>query len=84
MPPRCSDVCFSACLPTEVAYETAGAGQFTARAARVLAEGGAITHRLFIERVIAAFGATPPQHPVLDCAKGSRDHALLEPAVAGV
>ena len=77
------DVCFSACLPNEVAYETGGAGQFTTRAARLLAEGGAITHATFIERVTTAFGAAPAQHPVLDCAPAARDHRLLEPAVVG-
>ena len=77
------DVCFSACLPHEVAYETGGAGQFTSRAARLLAEGGPITHAAFIDRVLTAFGTAPPQHPVLDCAPAARDYRLLEPAVVG-
>jgi len=78
------DVCFSACQPHEVAYETDGAGQFTKRAVGVLAESGAITHAEFIERVIAQFGSTPAQHPVLDCARAARDRGLLEPGVVGV
>jgi hypothetical protein len=78
------DVCFSACLPNEVAYESGGAGQFTTRAARLLAEGGPVTHAAFIERVVSDFGASPAQHPVLDCAPTAREHGLLEPAVLGV
>jgi hypothetical protein len=77
------DVCFSACLPHEVAYETDGAGQFTKRAAGVLAEAGTITHAGFVDRVLKQFGSTPPQHPVLDCAPAVRDRGLLEPRVVG-
>jgi hypothetical protein len=78
------DVCFSACLPNEVAYESGGAGQFTTRAARLLAEGGPVTHAAFIDRVVSDFGASPAQHPVLDCAPTAREHRLLEAAVIGV
>jgi len=78
------DVCFSACLPNEVAYESGGAGQFTTRAARLLAEGGPVTHAAFIDRVVSDFGASPAQHPVLDCAPTAREHGLLEPAVIAV
>ena len=78
------DICFSACLPHEVAYESGGAGQFTSRAARLLAEGGPVTHAVFIDRVVRDFGASPAQHPVLDCAPTAREHGLLEPAVIGV
>jgi hypothetical protein len=78
------DVCFSACLPNEVAYESGGAGQFTTRAARLLAEGGPVTHAAFIDRVVSDFGASPAQHPVLDCAPAAREHGLLQPAVLGV
>jgi hypothetical protein len=71
------EVCFSACQPNEVAYETAGAGQFTTRAAAVLAAGGTLTNQAFMEQVVAAFGANPAQHPHLDCADEAKARGLL-------
>lgn len=73
------EVCFSACQPSEVAYETAGAGQFTTRALAVLAAGAALTNAAFAEQVVAAFGSRPPQHPHLDCADEARPRLLLQP-----
>ena len=73
------EVCFSACQPSEVAYETGGAGQFTTRALAVLAAGAALTNVAFAEQVVAAFGPTPPQHPHLDCADEARTRLLLQP-----
>jgi hypothetical protein len=73
------EVCFSACQPHEVAYETAGAGQFTTRAMTVLAAGGGLTNIAFMEQVVAAFGPNPAQHPYLDCAEDARMRALLRP-----
>jgi hypothetical protein len=71
------EVCFSACQPHEVAYETGGAGQFTTRAMTVLASGGSLTNIAFMEQVTAAFGARPAQHPYLDCAQEAKMLPLL-------
>ena len=82
-PPACSTSASRRACPTRSRTRRAGAGQFTSRAARLLAEGGPITHAAFIDRVLTAFGTAPPQHPVLDCAPAARDYRLLEPAVVG-
>lgn len=73
------EVCFSACQPHEVAFETDGAGQFTTRALRVLAASAAITNVEFMEQVVAAFGPNAAQHPHLDCATEVRRRLLLKP-----
>jgi Caspase domain len=73
------EVCFSACLPHEVALESNGAGQFTTRAMKVFAAGGDLTNFGFLEQVVAAFGPKPPQHPYLDCAEDAKDRGLLQP-----
>jgi ParB-like chromosome segregation protein Spo0J len=71
------EVCFSACQPHEVAYETAGAGQFTTRAVAALTSGASFTNLAFMEQVVAAFGPSAAQHPHLDCADDARTHPLL-------
>jgi hypothetical protein len=76
------EVCFSACQPHEVAYETGGAGQFTTRAMTVFAAGRDLTNTEFMEQVTAAFGSTPPQHPYLDCADEAKRRGLLQPLPA--
>ncbi|WP_207479960.1 caspase family protein [Arenibaculum pallidiluteum] len=77
------EVLFSACRSTEVALETAGQGDFTLRATRELAAGmPGMTNAEFLERVTAAFGAVPAQHPGLYCADGAEDAPLFG-AVAG-
>ena len=78
------EVCFSACQPHEVAYETAGAGQFTTRAMTVLAAGTSLSNVAFMEQVVTAFGTRPAQHPYLDCAEDAKSLGLLAPlAIAG-
>jgi hypothetical protein len=86
-PPRTAEamrqVVFSACRDHEVAFETAGHGDFTLRATRVLAGGiGGLTHEAFQERVHAAFGEGARQHPELDCAPAARSRLLLATAGA--
>lgn len=73
------EVCFSACQPHEVAFETGGSGQFTARAVGVLQSAGDLTNAGFLERVVAAFGSDAPQHPYLDCPEEARTRRLLAP-----
>jgi hypothetical protein len=77
------EVLFSACRDHEVAFETAGHGDFTVRATRILAGGvGGLTHEGFQQRVNGAFGDGARQHPELDCAPAARTRNLLEPLVA--
>ncbi len=72
-------VAFAACLPTEVAMEMNGQGEFTRRATGVLANGMNMTNEQFQAAVTQAFGATPQQHPNLDCAAAARTRGLLQP-----
>jgi hypothetical protein len=77
------EVVFSACLSSEVAYENAGHGDFTVRATGVLAGGIAgLSHADFQRRVTEAFGATPAQHPYLECAPAARGRGLLLPVAS--
>jgi hypothetical protein len=76
-------VVFSACRDYEVAFETAGHGDFTVQTTRLLAGGlGGVTHEAFQARVNAAFGESARQHPELDCAPTSRTRLLLAPLAA--
>ena len=77
------EVAFSACRPEEVAYESNGHGDFTVRATKILRAGiRGLTHAAFQKAVVSAFGASPRQRPVLDCAPASETRGLLAP-VAG-
>lgn len=78
-PAGMKEVCFSACQPHEVAYEAAGAGQFTTRAVKILLSGAELTNGAFMEQVTTAFGASPAQHPYLDCADEVKALRLLQP-----
>ncbi|HEX7082383.1 MAG TPA: caspase family protein [Gammaproteobacteria bacterium] len=77
-PETMREVLFSACLSHEVAWESAGQGEFTLRATRELAAGiEGLSNEAFLERVRRAFGAQPRQHPELDCAPQRRSGPLL-------
>lgn len=77
---RMRDVKFAACLDSEVAWESAGHGEFTLRATRVLADGiEATTNEQFARRVTDAFGTNPRQHPMLDCTDDALVLRLLQP-----
>ena len=74
------DVKFAACLDAEVAWESDGHGEFTLRATRVLAAGiDGLTNKEFAQRVIADFGISTRQHPMLDCAPDAGTRHLLQP-----
>jgi len=76
-----NEVLFSACLSTEVAWESNGQGEFTLRATRLLGQRGTgVTNEAFMTQVIAAFGANPRQTPNLSCAAPLRTRGLLQPA----
>lgn len=77
------EVVFSACLPTEVAYESDGHGDFTVRATELLRRGiRGMTHAAFQKAVLGAFGTSPRQHPLLDCAPAGETRVLLQPIAA--
>jgi len=79
-PDSMREVLFSACLQSEVAWENEGHGDFTARATRILKSGAnGISNEQFQQKVVEAFGASPRQHPDLDCSEGARSRGLLVP-----
>ncbi|HEY3392766.1 MAG TPA: caspase family protein, partial [Lacipirellulaceae bacterium] len=72
------EVVFSACLSREVAWESAGHGDFTTRATALIASGiVGISNEEFHRRVVAAFGTSARQHPYLDCPLPLRQRQLL-------
>lgn len=75
------EVSFSACLAREVAWENEGQGDFTRRAARLLASsaGQRWTNEEFHRRVVDAFGPDRVQTPELNCADRLRSALLLMP-----
>ncbi|MCC6443957.1 MAG: caspase family protein [Armatimonadetes bacterium] len=76
------EVLFSACLSSEVAWESGGHGDFTRRATALLRQGIAgMTHKRFLDTVIQEFGPSPRQHPKLYCDPAACDRLLLEPLV---
>ncbi|WP_208711356.1 caspase family protein [Sinomonas sp. R1AF57] len=59
------ELLFSACQPTELAYETAGHGDFTSKASPLLADAiGKLTNEQFLGRVVDGFGDR--QHPKIN------------------
>lgn len=76
-PDEMRQVVFSACKPDEKALEVNGRGDFSVRAIPLLARAGQLSNEAFAEAVVKAFGARPRQHPVLDCAPGTRDAVFL-------
>ena len=74
------EVAFAACRPEEVAWEVGGQGDFSRLATGLLANGAAgMTNEQFQTAVTQAFGATPRQHPNLDCAAVAKIRGLLQP-----
>ncbi|MCA9218286.1 MAG: caspase family protein, partial [Planctomycetales bacterium] len=75
-----SEILFSACLSTQVAYETNGQGDFTRHSMDVLAQtNGQLTCRDFVDEVSRRFGARRRQTPDLVCDESLEDTALLAP-----
>ena len=82
-PSLMKEVVFSACLSSEVAWESAGHGEFTVRALQVLQGGiSELSNDQFESQVTAQFGTTPRQHTRLYCAPPAKDAAFLQ-AIAG-
>lgn len=76
-PDEMRQVVFSACKPDEKALEVNGRGDFSVRAIPLLARAGQLSNQAFAEAMVKAFGARPRQHPVLDCAPGTREAVFL-------
>ena len=75
---------FTACLSTEVAFETNGQGEFTVRATRLLSERGpALTNDEFVNGVIDAFGAGRRQTPTMACAPALRGRQVFQAFATG-
>lgn len=74
-------IAFSACRDDQVALEQNGQGLFTGKTTRLLADAVAkrSSHAAFQKRIVGAFGANPPQNPVLDCAEPMKRLPLLQP-----
>jgi hypothetical protein len=68
-PESLKEIVFSACLPSEVAYESGGHGDFTNRAVPILGNT-AFSNDEFLARVTASFGSPARQHPNIDCPPG--------------
>jgi hypothetical protein len=76
------EILFSACLSSEVAWESNGQGEFTLHATRLLESFGVgLTNEQFEQRVREAFGPAPRQHARLYCAPGMASRPLLQPPV---
>jgi len=77
-PARMRDIVFSACQAQEVAWESNGQGDFTRHATSILANGfSGITNQQFRDRVVEAFGPSPRQNPLLDCAPPAKTRLLM-------
>ncbi|NKX52967.1 caspase family protein [Arthrobacter mobilis] len=77
---RAREVLFSACRPTEVAYETGGRGDFSSAAVPLVGQGiGQLTNEQFHARVMAAFAQQPRQNPELHSAELLRRRTFLAP-----
>jgi hypothetical protein len=78
------EVNFAACLPTEQALESDGAGHFTTHAIKVIRGGiEGTTHEQFQAALMKAFGPSPRQHPMPDGGEGYEARLLLAPLTAG-
>jgi hypothetical protein len=74
------EVVYSACLSSEVAWESGGHGEFTVRALRVLQSGiEGMTNKQFEERVTVEFGSAPRQHACLYCPPSAVAARFLQP-----
>ncbi|GJF01564.1 caspase family protein [Pseudonocardia sp. D17] len=72
------EITFSACLQSELAFETGGRGDYS-RIAVPLLDTAQGTNQQFQEQVLAAFGRNPRQTPFLDSAPSAASRPLLAP-----
>lgn len=79
-PNRMRDILFSACLSSQVAWESRGHGEFTVHALDALRAGlQGMTNQQFLARVTAAFGPSARQNPRLYCVPAAAGQGLLQP-----
>ncbi|MET0622739.1 MAG: caspase family protein [Pyrinomonadaceae bacterium] len=82
-PDSMKQVVFAACLDSEVAWESNGQGDFTRVAAPLLRAAQGLTNEDFSRAVVGKFGASPRQHPELDCAPRSKSLGFLRSLARG-
>jgi hypothetical protein len=76
---RMRNIAFTACMDSEVAYESDGQGDFTRQALQILSNGSrGLTNEQFAAAVMGAFAAAPRQHPQLDCPSHVRSQLFLQ------
>ena len=76
------EVLFSACKPTEVAFETGGHGDFTVAASLlVVPSANRLTNGEFLARVREAFSSQPRQNPDFNGPRAAKSRLFLAPLV---
>ena len=76
-------VLFSACRPTEVAYETGGHGDFTVAASLlVVPSANRLTNAEFLAKIREAFSSQPRQNPAFNGPRSAKSRIFLGPLVA--
>ncbi|TFD65314.1 caspase family protein [Cryobacterium ruanii] len=74
------EVLFSACKPTEVAYETGGHGDFTVAASPlVVPSANRLTNGEFLARVREVFSSQPRQNPAFNGPRAAKSRIFLAP-----
>ncbi|TFC25049.1 caspase family protein [Cryobacterium sp. TMT1-3] len=74
------EVLFSACKPTEVAYETGGHGDFTVAASLlVVPSANRLTNGEFLAKVREAFSSQPRQNPDFNGPRAAKSRVFLAP-----
>ena len=77
------EVLFSACKPTEVAYETGGHGDFTVAASLlVVPSANRLTNGEFLAKIREAFSSQPRQNPDFNGPRAAKSRVFLAPLVA--
>ncbi len=72
------EILFAACQSSQVAWESAGEGDFTRNAVGVLeTDPSSLTNAAFVASVHSAFGANPRQNPDVTCDDKFRNELLL-------
>lgn len=77
------EVLFSACKPTEVAFETGGHGDFTgATSLLVVPSANRLTNGEFLAKIREAFSSQPRQNPDFYGPRAAKSRVFLAPLVA--
>ena len=77
------EVLFSACRPTEVAYETGGHGDFTVAASLLVVPSvNRLTNAEFLAKIREAFSSQPRQNPAFNGPRGAKSRIFLGPLAA--